>query len=888
VRAWRRRLRALFHRQASDGRMSAELAFHLDMETEKNIRAGMDPAAARRAAVLSFGGVDRVSEEVRDVRNIGWLEDVTHDLRHAGRALRRSPGFALTAVITFALGIGANATMFGVIDHLLFRAPAHVVQPDRVVMLSMRGTNSTGLGQPTFNWPVYRILQRSVRSFDDVALAGYGAIDVPIGTGADAQSASGLLVTASYFTVLGVRPTLGRFIAPSEAGEPTGLPVVVISYGFWTRHFGNARNVIGTTIDIASQRYTVIGVAPKGFTGTELGEVDMWLPFTAALRLDAMPRQWATMTGSTYARVFARLRPDVTPARAADEVGRVLTSELPKEWYVNGRRALLTSLVQSRSAQQGGTAQVAAVLAAMSVTVLLIACANVANLLLARALGRRREIAVRLALGVSRSRLARMLLTESVLLALFGGAAALVVAGWGGGLIRGLLFGDITWVSATLDARLLVFTGFVAISTGLVAGLIPAVQASRPNVSGALKAGVREGGGQRTLTRNALLVVQAALSVVLLVGAGLFVRSLMALNATRMGVDPDRVLTASMKLQAVGRTAAESDEIYAQALARVRTLPGIAYAAAATTTPFGASWSTSLRVPGRDSLPEAEGPFYNAVGPGYFATLGTRLIDGREFTDADTRTSARVIVINATMARLLWPGRRAIGECIQVAIDSLPCATVVGVVEDVRRQNVFEGSLFFVHVPLTQDALSLHTRHILARPSGDARTMIESVRRTIQTAAPGLPFAKVQRIGDMADLVTQLRPWRLAAALFAAFGLLALVLAAVGLYGVVSYSVAQRIREMGVRVALGARRRDIAQLVVLHGAGVTAIGVALGVGVALVSSRFATPLLYHVSPRDPFVFGAVVVTLFLVSVAASAAPAWRATRVDPIEALRSE
>jgi len=816
------------------------------------------------------------------------MDTFRDDLRYAGRALAHSPGFALTAILTFALGIGANATMFGVIDELLFRAPAHVTSPERVVLVSMRSPSSDGLGQQTFNWPVYRILRDGAKSFEDVGITNYRPIDIPIGTGNDAQNASGLLVTPSYFTVLGVRPALGRFIMPGEGAAPVGVPVAVISYGYWTRHFGAAPNVLGSALDIANQRFTVVGVAPKGFTGTELGEVDVFLPMTAALSLMTLPPNWQEMAGATYARIYGRLRPGVTSEQAADEVGRVMAGELPTQWYVKGRRPVLTPLVRSRSAQQGGTVRVAAVLAAMSITVLLIACANVANLLLARALRRRREIAVRLALGVSRGRLARMLLTESTLLALLGGLAAMLVATWGGSLIRGLLFGDIIWATSSVNERMLAFTTLVALGTGIVAGLFPAIQASRPDLTSALKQGAREGGGQRAVTRSALLVVQAALSVVLLVGAGLFVRSLFALNATRLGVDPDRVLTASMNLRAIGRTPEQSDEIYNQALARVRALPGMEHAAIAATTPFGASWGTGVRVPGRDSLPEASGPFYNAVGPGYFATLGTRIVDGREFTEADGPSSPRVVVINATMARLVWPGRRAVGECIRIEVDSLPCAMVVGVVEDIRRQGIFEGDMYFVHVPLTQDVLSLHARHLLARPRGEPRAMLEPVRRAVQNAAPGLPYAKVQRIGDMTDLVAQLRPWRLAATLFAAFGVLALVLAAVGLYGVVSYSVAQRMREMGVRVALGAQRRHIAELVLRHGAGVTGFGVALGVIAALFGGRFAAPLLYETSARDPVIFGVVVVTLFAVALVASAVPAWRATRADPIDALRSE
>ncbi|MDQ3997796.1 MAG: ABC transporter permease, partial [Gemmatimonadota bacterium] len=447
---------------------------------------------------------------------------------------------------------------------------------------------------------------------------------------------------------------------------------------------------------------------------------------------------------------------------------------------------------------------------------------------------------------------------------------------------------------APVDQRVLAFTMLVALSAGVLAGLVPAVQTSRPELTSALKAGSREGGATRSRTRTGLLVMQAALSVVLLVGTGLFVRSLGRISQIRLGVDVDRVLLGRMDLRATGRSPVDADAVFARALDRVRALPGIQSAAVAATVPFSESFGVSVAVPGhdarsRDERSFGEGHFYNAVTPGYFATIGAPIRAGRDFGRGDHAASARVVIISETMARRYWPGESAVGKCVRLGGDTVPCAQVVGVAPDVKRQGVFEEARSFVYAPLAQVPPDMTARRLVARPSGnDPARLIEPVRRAMQTAAPGLPYASVGLLRDMTNVRQQVRPWQLGASFFGAFGSLALLLATVGLYGVISYMVTQRTHEMGVRVALGAQARDVARLVIREGVGVTAVGAVLGLTAALAGGRFVESLLYEVSARDPLVFVVVAATLMAVAIAATLVPAWRAMRVDPVVALRAE
>jgi predicted permease len=602
-------------------------------------------------------------------------------------------------------------------------------------------------------------------------------------------------------------------------------------------------------------------------------------------------KQWTTQSIATWLRIYARTKSDVPLTAAAADAMRVAREAAPDAFFTQtGWTFQARPIMAARSEEQGASTSVATLLATMSLVVLLIACANVANLLLARGIRRRREMAVRLALGVTRRRLIEQLLTESVLLAALGGVAAIVVANWGGVLARRLLLGDLALNGSVLDPRVLVFTAVVALLVGVFTGLVPALQASRAEVFSTISASGNRGGARRTRAQSALLAVQAALSLVLLLGAGLFGRSLIAINALRMGVDVDRVLVGSMNLRSIGRPAAEADAVFTRALEQVAGAPGVASAAIATTIPFGPSYGQDVGVMGRDSVHHYT-TMYNIVTPNYFRTLGAAVLGGRDFSDGDREAAPRVIMVNEIFARRAWGHENPLGRCLRIGSDSLPCATVVGVVENVRRQSIFEDSSNFVYLPLAQARAWLSARLIVARAAGaagDHALVAEAVRHAMQTAAPELPFADVRLVKNEPVVRHETLPFRLGATMLGVFGVLALLLAAVGVYGVISYDVGQRTREIGVRMALGARAADVASLVLRDGLRVVAIGGVIGAGIALAAGDVLRPLLYDTSPRDPVVLAGVAALLLVVATLACLLPARRAMRVDINTAIREE
>jgi predicted permease len=888
------RLDAGRHHSAAEAETDAELRFHFAQRVDALLAAGRTPAEAEAEALERFGPFDesraqlveaaRLREETLNMAD--RLAAFRQDLAYVARQLRRAPGFTIAVLLTFALGIGANATMFGVIDRMLLRPPAFVRDPGRIVAF-VAGRDGH-FGQRTANYPVYRALRDKAPAFENVAATA--TVSVPMGRGLSAQNVSGLLATATYFPMLGVSPAFGRFFRADEDQEPMGTPVAVLSYGFWQRQFAGAASAVGTTVFLGDRQFTVIGVAPKGFTGIDLVGPDVWIPMSAAGSLQPMGASWARTSVATWLRVFARVRRDVPIERAADDAMRVAREAAPDAFFTHtGWSFHLVPIMRARASEQGTSASVMTLLGVMSVIVLLIACVNVANLLVARGLRRRREIAVRLALGVARSRLVAQLLTETLLLAIAGGAAALLIAYWGGGAVRRLLFADTPVDAPPVDMRVLAFTMAVALVVGAVTGLMPALAASTPDVAEALKQGTREGGGRRSRTRNILLGTQAALCFVLLAGAGLFVRSLARLGAMPLGVDVDRVFVGTMNLRGAGRPKTEIDAIFARALERVRAIPGIAAAAVGVTVPFGPSYGTGVAMATPDSTMHGSAMF-NAVTDDYFRALGSRMLIGREFTPSDAEGAPRVAVVNEMLATRVWGKASPIGRCIHIGADTVPCAEIVGVVENVRRQSIFEDSTNSVYVPLAQARTALPERELVMRASGegDARRFTEPLRMAIQTAAPQLPYADVQLVADSPTVREELRPTRLGATLFGAFGALALALAAIGVYGVVSYDVGQRTREVGVRLALGAREADVARLVVWEGVRVVALGTLVGAGTALIGGRFVASLLFEVSPRDPVVFGGIAASLLVVAAVACIVPAVRAMRVDAVVALRAE
>lgn len=833
--------------------------------------------------------VRRVVIAIRTPHSRGTMrqrfEAVLSDMSYAMRQLRRAPGFTITVLLAFALGIGANATMFGIVDELLFRPPAHVRAPNEIVTL-VAGTAQGGFGQRTSNYPVFAAIRDHGSGFSQVAAVA--ALSVPFGRGDHAANLDGLLASASYFPLLGVVPERGRFFRADEDFAPIGAPVAVISYAFWQRQFSGSTGALGATLQLGDRQFTVIGIAPRDFTGVGYAAPDVWLPISSGGAMQFLGKQWTTQSIATWLRIYARMKPGVPLAAAATDAMRVAREAAPDAFFTqSGWSFRAQPLMTARGEETGASATIATLLGAMSLIVLLIACANVANLLLARGIRRRREMAVRLALGVTRRRLIEQLLTESVLLAALGGVAAIVVAHWGGVLVRRLLLGDLALTSSVLDLRVLAFTAVVALLVGVLTGLIPALQASRAEVFSTISAGGNRGGARRTRAQSALLAVQAALSLVLLIGAGLFGRSLLAVNAQRMGVDVDRVFIGSMNLRSIGRPASEADAVFTRALERVQGAPGIASAAIAATVPFGPSFGRDVGVMGRDSVRHYTS-MYNVVTPDYFRTLGASLLRGRDFADVDRESAPRVVIVNEMLARRAWGNENALGRCVRVGNDSLPCATVIGVVENVRRQSIFEDSTNFVYLPLAQARSWINARFIVARAAGDPAIVAETVRHAMQTAAPQLPFADVRLVKNQPVVRHETLPFRLGAVMLGVFGALALLLAAVGVYGVISYDVGQRTREIGVRMALGARAADVASLVMRDGLRLVAIGGVIGTAIALAAGRLVTPLLYETSPRDPAVLAGVALLLLVVATLACLVPARRAMRVDINTAIREE
>ena len=823
------------------------------------------------------------------------MDALLQDLRYAARSLARTPVVAVAAVLTLGLGIGANSAMFGVVDLLFFRPPAHIVNPDAVREVDIT-RNSEAFGVSTANlgtYPRFRSLKEHARSFSSLAAYSGGAFS--LGRGADAQRVNGELVSGEFFALTGARPVLGRFFGNAEDDPDHPAHVAVLSREFWHRQFADSPAVLGTTLQLGRSAYTVIGVAPADFAGVELQVPDVWVPMSAAAP-ELMRPQVLTCDGCYwFGGVIGRLAPGVSVPQAAAEVTSLYRAYVPARGPVDAwdstAVASLPGIHQALTAN-GSTAPLALWLAAVCGIVLLIACANVANLLLARAVQRRREIAVRVALGSSRGRLVRQLYVESGLLAVLGGGAAILLALWATPVLRHAILPDAN-VADAVDLRALAFTSLAAVATALLAGAAPALHAGARDLSAALKTGAREGTFQRSLTRTGLLVGQVALTLVLLTGAGLFIATLRHVQGLPLGFDADRLIVASVDLSALGYQPPAADAMYQRIRERVSHLPGVTGASLSIGTPFQSTYGVGVKIPGLDSIPRVRdgGPYIEAVTPDYFRTLGTRLLSGRPFNDADGPGAQRVVIVNHTLARLAWPGQDPIGRCMTILGNgnkSLGCSEVVGVVEDARRQTVKDESTEMYYIPLAQSdsVMGSPVTSLLVRTAGPADRYTALVRREVQATDPSLPYPDIDPMPQL--FAWQMRPWRVGSSLFSLFGGLGLLLSAIGLYGVLSYLVSQRTSELGVRVALGAARGDLLRLVVGQGLRVTAVGVVVGVAGALVAGRALASLLYGVSPHDPVVLGLVAGALIVVAAVASYLPALRATRVDPMVALRSE
>jgi predicted permease len=893
---------AVRRRALREADVDDEIRLHIDLRAEQLVRDGWTPEAARvearhRFAALLDDARTRLLDAARERdAHMTWsdrLDSVRQDLTFALRQLRAAPGVTLAAAVTLALGIGANAAMFGIVDRLLLRPPAGVVDAGRVTRLYIERSRRGFFGarvQPMLSPPAYFAVRDSTTR--QRALAGVAAFFPGlhvVGEGDAARQLRVLEATGNFFSLLGARPALGRFFGPDDDRVPAGSLVAVLGDRYWREQLGRDPTVVGKTIVIDGDRYQVVGVAPRGFNGIDLEPIDLYVPMSA-IAYHSRQHDWATDGRMAWMRLVARLRPGVPAAQAERAATRALRLTAPdtSDFDYNAR-VVAAPLILARAPvrTERTTASIAAWLAGVASIVLLIACANVANLLLARAVRRRREIAVRAALGAGRARLARQLLTESALLAALGGALGLVVARWGGALVRATLLPDVDWSQPAVSGRVLLFALAATTATALLTGVAPVLHLAALGVTAGLRTGAREGGGRRSRMRTALLLAQAALSVVLLVGAGLFVRSLRRVGALDFGYEPSRLVSVDVSFPQ-GTPTETQHAAYDRMLERARHVPGVERAALTTTSPFWSIVAGDLRIPGFDSLRTlgAEFPVYNAVGPDYFATMGLPVVRGRPITASDVDGAPRVAVVNEAMARRVWRGADPIGRCIKIGSDTAPCSEVVGVARNVINNELRERPQMQYYFAIAQKQTTNTQRGLALRTAGDPRAMVTTLRRELRAAAPDARYVDVSPLADRIDPLV--RPWRLGATMFGAFGALALLIAAVGLYSVTAYAVAQRLHEMGLRMALGARARDVVGLVLRQGLGVAAAGLLLGSAVALVAGRWLGPLLFDVSARDPLVFIGVAAVLGAVALAATLVPARRATRVDPSEALRAE
>jgi predicted permease len=872
---WRKvlqdRLRALRDSEAVHREIDEEMRFHLDMRAEEYVRKGMSPEQAKREAERRFGHLTRIKETGYEVRGGGQLETLWKDLRYGARMLLKQPGFTLIAVLTLGLGIGANTAIFSVVNAVLLR-PFPYRAPERLVILQERG--SAGASYPNFaDW------RAQSKVFDSIS-AVRGNENYNFTGAGEPERVQGRIVSAEFFSTLGIEPVLGRdFVA--EEDRPGAAPAAILSYGFWQRRFGADRGVIGKQLTLNNQSFTVVGVTPANF---QYGaEADVTVPI--GLSAERFRKRGA----DPGVDVVARLKPDVSQGQAEAELN--LIAERLEQQYPEsnkGRRVLLTPLHESFV---GDVRQPLLILLGSVGLVLLIACANVANLLLVRSSGRKKEMALRVALGAGRWRIIRQLLTESVLLAVSGAALGILLAFWGTSFISSQLPDGIPRLQeARVDAPVLVFTLALSLLTGLLFGLVPALQASRPNLTEGLKEGERGSSGRRQRLRGVLVVGEVALTLTLLVGAGLLIQSFRRALQVDPGFEAQNLLT--MQVSVNNPDGQQVANFFEQLQQKVSNLPGVKSVAVSNGLPFGVANFPTFIIEGRPQTENKPSGIRYTVSPDYFQTLGIGLVRGRVFTTQDTRESPQVVIIDEVLARQYFPDEDPIGRRLKQSPDS-PSLEIVGVVRHVENQSLDRQGQVpaqfytnFNQIPLQSLPGSVRRINLLTRTEVEPLSLASAVRG--QVAALNKDQA-VFNVRTMEEIVAQsVAPRRFSMLLLAVFAAVALVLASVGIYGVMSYVVAQRTHEIGIRMALGARGRDVSWMVIGMGMKLALAGVALGLVCALAMTRVMETLLFGVGATDPLTFVAITLMLTCVASLACFVPARRATMVDPIIALRHQ
>ncbi len=816
------------------------------------------------------------------------MENLFIDLRYALRTLAKRPGFTLVAVLSLGLGIGANATIFSLVDALLLRSlPVH--EPARLVKIYTLDAKNPGAPVPNLshlNWQDYR---EQARSWSGIL--GYDTNPISVSTGGDAFMVTGQLVSDNYFPLLGVAAQRGRTFTREEGTKQGAQPVAVISDHFWREQLGGSPGAVGRSITLNGHPYTVVGVAARGFAGTDLGtQIDLWVPMSMNKQISPDPsNNWYETRRGLFIFAIGRLRPGVTLAAAGAEmtgIARRLEAEYPKA--NKGRTVTLVPFDQATLApgQREELSRASALLLGVVGLVLLIACANVANLLLARSIARQREVAVRLSQGARRGRLVRQLLTESLVLSLLGGICGVLLMLWADRAIGIFLAGLPTPVTLDLSADPLVlgFAFGISLATGVVFGLAPALQSTRPELVTALRTqaasapAARHGFG----LRESLVVAEVALSLVALIAAGLFLRSLAAAERIDPGFASRRLLAFSFDVGLYGLDQDHGEQLFRRVREQVGALPGIEGVALAQAAPLQISVVRSVFLEGRDNPDDGLLVQIDAVDPGFFRTTGVPLLTGRPLADSDRADTPAVAVVNRTLADKFWPHQDPLGKRFHF-FGGAP-VEVVGVARDAKYTSLSEPPQPYVYMPLAQRYITAVT--LLARTSQDPARALPAVERRVRELAPGMPLVGAGTVAQQVD--ASLWAPRLGAVLLALFGVLALALAALGIYGVMAVAVAQRARDIGIRMALGAQPGSVLAMMVGIGMRQVALGLVIGLAAAFAITRLAASLLIGISPTDPLAFALTPALLALVALVSVYAPARRATRIDPTRALRSE
>jgi putative ABC transport system permease protein len=883
LRLLRARLRGLLHKRSVEREMEEEFSFHLRMRMEENVRQGMTPDEAHRAALRSFGHWARIEEACRDVKGGGMLETLIQDVKFGARMLSKHLGFTLVAVLALALGIGANTAIFSVVNAVLLR-PLQYPNAERIVAVQELNEKGSRVQVTPANFLDWRAQSTSFEH-----LAAIFARTANLSSEDESERIDLAMTSANFFQVFGVQPQVGRFFIPEE--EKAGHnPVAVLSYGLWQRRFGGDPSLVGKSMMLDGQAYTIVGIAPLGFQYPD--RTEMWIPpFKDVPTLSAqMDVQRAR--GFGFLSAVGSLKPGVPVKQAHDEM-TLITARL-REQYPDTNNTRFNRVVSLQTHLVGESSTALLLLLGAVALLLLIACANVANLLLARAASRQKEIAVRLALGATRLRLIRQLLVESVLLGLIGGTFGLLLGWWGVDLMRRLLPVDFPRAqSISVDLPVLGFTLLVSLATGILFGLAPALQSTNPDINESLKENARGSSGsvRRNRVRSLLIVSEVALSLMLLISAGLLFRSFLRLQAVELGFRPQRVLTFRLTPSGTNfREDAHYVNFYSQVAERIQTLPGVEAVGVINTLPLVKGPTSRFRVEGRPPLTPDKWPGvnYRSVSPDYFRAVNVPLLKGRALDARDNDTAPLAILVNQSLVRRDFEGEDPIGKRINMGgtrSDGQPIwSEIVGVVADVRSLELNSEPTPEIYTSYLQDPFA--GMSYVVRSQVEPESLVPAVREAVRQVDKAQPVAEVREMEQIVKAAAA-QP-RFNSLLLGIFASLALLLAAAGIYGVMSYAVTQRTHEIGVRMALGAQKRDVLRLVVGQGLKLTLVGLALGLVCAFAMTRVMATLLYGVKPTDPWTFATGSLLFIVVALLACYLPARRATKVDPLIALRYE